>query len=372
MKKNIFYTKYKVNLIRLGNNYDGGYLIPQSIIKKTKLLLSFGLGTDWSFEKNFKNINKNLKINCYDHTINRKFWYEYTIVAIFFFIKNFKNFNNIFTFFKYRKFFSQINVRHIQKKIVLKKFNSIDISWADDLGAANTDNITGINISFGSTYSFTHSSQLNVLAGESYDITVQITLPNDSDLSDNSLSMSIAGLTFNPNKITVGEEKTGEWCGWCPRGAVAMAEMATYQGVDLYSFKSKTGTDIHDAISFLLDSIENTDLINKYAKRNINPWRSGNGVTDPLDYTFQVGKDKVFKWQRGVNKSSFLSWYEIYKYRFPDHANLKKLYTISDETKNRLGISIVLPYEPPTPLYNDYSGMSPSCLYYGQNPPSMN
>ncbi len=128
MKKNIFYTKYKVNLIRLGNNYDGGYLIPQTIIKKTKLLLSFGLGTDWSFEKNFKDINKNLKINCYDHTINRKFWYEYTIVAIFFFIKNFKNFNDIFTFFKYRKFFSQINVRHIQKKIVLKKFNSIDIS----------------------------------------------------------------------------------------------------------------------------------------------------------------------------------------------------------------------------------------------------
>lgn len=128
MKKNIFYTKYKVNLIRLGNNYDGGYLIPKTIIKKTKLLLSFGLGTDWSFEKNFKDINKNLKINCYDHTINRKFWYEYTIVAIFFFIKNFKNFNDIFTFFKYRKFFSQINVRHIQKKIVLKKFNSIDIS----------------------------------------------------------------------------------------------------------------------------------------------------------------------------------------------------------------------------------------------------
>ena len=150
---------------------------------------------------------------------------------------------------------------------------------------------------------------------------------------------------------------------------VAMAEMAAYQGVDLYSFKSKTGTDIHDAISFLLASIENTELIHKYAKRNINPWRSGNGVTDPLDYTFQVGKDKIFKWQRGVNKSSFLSWYEIYSYRFPDHDNLKKLYKISEQTKKRLKNSIVLPHEPPTPLYNDYSGMSPSCLYYRQNLP---
>ena len=116
MKKNIFSTQYKVNLIRLGNNYDGGYLIPKSIIKKTNLLLSFGLGTDWSFEKSFKKMNRNLKINCYDHTINRKFWYEHTLISIFFYIKNFKNFNNILTFFKYKKFFSQKNVKHIHKK----------------------------------------------------------------------------------------------------------------------------------------------------------------------------------------------------------------------------------------------------------------
>jgi len=128
MKKNIFLTQYKVDLIRLGNNYDGGYLIPKSIIKKTNLLLSFGLGTDWSFEKSFKKMNRSLKINCYDHTINRKFWYEHTLISIFFYIKNFKNFNNIFTFFKYKKFFSQKNVKHIQKKIVSNKFNSHDIS----------------------------------------------------------------------------------------------------------------------------------------------------------------------------------------------------------------------------------------------------
>ena len=145
---------------------------------------------------------------------------------------------------------------------------------------------------------------------------------------------------------------------------IAMAEMATYQGVDLYSFKSKNGTDIHDAISFLLNSLENTNLIHKYASRNINPWRSGNGVSNPLDYKFQVGKDKIFKWQGDDRKASFLSWYEIYKYRFPDHDNLKKLHKIAAQTKKRLANSIDLPYEPPTPLYNDYSGMSPSCLYY--------
>lgn len=128
MKKKIYFTQYKVKLIRLGNNYDGGYLIPKDIINKVDLLLSFGLGSDWSFEKNFKKKNKQLKINCYDHTIIRKFWYEYTLISIFFFIKNFKDFGNIFKYFKYKNFFSQKNINHIKKKVVLNRYNSYDIS----------------------------------------------------------------------------------------------------------------------------------------------------------------------------------------------------------------------------------------------------
>ena len=154
---------------------------------------------------------------------------------------------------------------------------------------------------------------------------------------------------------------------------IATAEMAKYQDIDLYSFKSKNGADIHDAITFLLKSIENSDIIHKYASRNINPWRKGNDINDPLDYKFQLGKHKVFKWQRGINKASFLAWYEIYKYRFPNHNNLKKLYKLANETKKRISTIILdLPYKPPSPLYNDYSGMSPSCLYYKKNNPENN
>ena len=147
---------------------------------------------------------------------------------------------------------------------------------------------------------------------------------------------------------------------------ITFAEMAKYQGIDLYSFKSKNGTDIHDAVTFLLNSIESPEKIHRYASRNINPWRKGDGIVDPMDYKNQLGKDKIFKWQRGKNKASFMAWYEIYKYRFPNHINLKKLYKIVDEKKKRdfYYNDIDLPYEPPHPLYNDYSGMSPSCLYY--------
>ena len=41
------------NLIRLGRDNDGGYVIPYEIIFKTNVLLSYGTNKDWSFEKCF-------------------------------------------------------------------------------------------------------------------------------------------------------------------------------------------------------------------------------------------------------------------------------------------------------------------------------
>jgi hypothetical protein len=46
-------------------------------------------------------------------------------------------------------------------------------------------------------------------------------------MSNNTLSANATTLTSIPEKFTVGEEKTGSWCGWCPRGAVALAQMET-------------------------------------------------------------------------------------------------------------------------------------------------
>ena len=45
------------NLIRLGRNSDGGYVVNSEIIKKTNTLISFGMGSDWSFELDY--IKKN-------------------------------------------------------------------------------------------------------------------------------------------------------------------------------------------------------------------------------------------------------------------------------------------------------------------------
>ena len=57
------------DLVRLGKNNDGGYLVLKSSITRYSKLLSFGIGGDISFEKDFQKFN-NSEIFCFDPTID--------------------------------------------------------------------------------------------------------------------------------------------------------------------------------------------------------------------------------------------------------------------------------------------------------------
>jgi hypothetical protein len=65
-----FKPKYLYDLLRVGKNNDGGYLVESNSIQTAKSLISFGIGNDWSFETQLKKI-KNIPIFAYDHTIER-------------------------------------------------------------------------------------------------------------------------------------------------------------------------------------------------------------------------------------------------------------------------------------------------------------
>ena len=45
--------KFKFDLIRVGRNNDGGYLLGLNTLKNTKILISLGINDDWSFERHF-------------------------------------------------------------------------------------------------------------------------------------------------------------------------------------------------------------------------------------------------------------------------------------------------------------------------------
>jgi hypothetical protein len=57
------------DLVRIGKNYDGGYLVNVEDISKATQLISFGVGPDWSFEKQFIKIN-DCPVIAYDEKID--------------------------------------------------------------------------------------------------------------------------------------------------------------------------------------------------------------------------------------------------------------------------------------------------------------
>lgn len=68
-----FLTPFKVKkLIRLGRNFDGGYLVCRDTLKYCENLITLGVGDDISFEKDFDKKNKNNKIFLYDYTVNHQ------------------------------------------------------------------------------------------------------------------------------------------------------------------------------------------------------------------------------------------------------------------------------------------------------------
>ena len=96
---------------------------------------------------------------------------------------------------------------------------SVDIAW--DANSASFP----VNMNYGDTYNFTHTVQLNAVAGTTYNPVVCVNLAGDADNGNDCLTGSVSAVSSIVAKVTVGEEKTGEWCGWCPRGAVALANM---------------------------------------------------------------------------------------------------------------------------------------------------
>ena len=71
------------NLIRIGRENDGGYVIPQSVFELCDGLLSYGINKDWTFEKDFLKKNPKAIIHCYDHTLNLFSLFLFTLKLFF-------------------------------------------------------------------------------------------------------------------------------------------------------------------------------------------------------------------------------------------------------------------------------------------------
>lgn len=95
-------------------------------------------------------------------------------------------------------------------------------------GNTISEHVTGVNIASLATYDVEFTNTITAVSG-THDMTATVSQVNgggaDGNPADDAKILTIIPIVPAPGKMVVAEEATGTWCGWCPRGTVAMAGM---------------------------------------------------------------------------------------------------------------------------------------------------
>tara|TARA_B100000029_G_C17370325_1_gene885907 strand:- start:180 stop:989 length:810 start_codon:yes stop_codon:yes gene_type:complete len=109
------------DLIRIGNNRDGGYVVTKKSILNCNCLISFGMADNFTIENDFLNYNKNNIVHVYDHTVNYLYFIKRiykSFKRLFYFKSSIKNISiKIQDFVKYKKILRNKNFRHFREKV---------------------------------------------------------------------------------------------------------------------------------------------------------------------------------------------------------------------------------------------------------------
>jgi len=128
------------DLVRIGRNNDGGYLVSKSDIEKSDVLIGLGINDDWSFERDFKKIN-NVEVFAYDASISQKHFINQFIKSLSRINKPLLAIKRIKTIFSYRHFFLKLNNHHVQKFVGLDTADKNHCTFVEILDDVMSDNI---------------------------------------------------------------------------------------------------------------------------------------------------------------------------------------------------------------------------------------
>lgn len=120
MLSNKLKPNYKYDLIRIGNDGDGGYLVERNSHNKTNFLIGLGINDDWSFEKNF-----NKPFIGVDNQLSLKFLFKRLLSSLvkFYTINGLKK-----TLLYFKKFFYYLNNKKNFINAFVSNYNSKDNS----------------------------------------------------------------------------------------------------------------------------------------------------------------------------------------------------------------------------------------------------
>lgn len=103
---------------------------------------------------------------------------------------------------------------------------SVDVAYDVD-GTTYNETVTGLNITSFATGEVNVSESFDMNDARQYNVNYTFSNPNggadDSDV-DNAGSGELFAISTLPERTVVGEEGTGTWCPWCPRGEVNLKQ----------------------------------------------------------------------------------------------------------------------------------------------------
>jgi len=101
------------NLIRVGRDHDGGYVVPKNDIDSTDILVGLGINNDWSFESHFVKL-KDVPIVAYDASVSKKIFLNTFLMALLKPHRPKLLASRVWTYFSYLNFFKGDRT-HIEK-----------------------------------------------------------------------------------------------------------------------------------------------------------------------------------------------------------------------------------------------------------------
>lgn len=156
---------------------------------------------------------------------------------------------------------------------------SVTIDWND--GTSHSQAIT-TNIAPGAMATLSHPIDVTYATAVEQNLAVTITQVNtvaDADPSNNGGATMHNTLSQATSKAVVIEEGTGTWCGWCPRGAVAMDYMAT-------NYTDFIGIAVHNGDPMTVTEYDNGAGISGFPGGNFERVILGGGVSQTSFETY--------------------------------------------------------------------------------------
>ena len=222
MLPRIFRPNYEFDIIRLGTNYDGGYLVERSSMLNSKYLFSFGISTNWDFEKDFISIN-NIEFLALDGSVSHHFWDNLIISKIkrLSLSKAIKIWNQKISFYR---FFNEKNFvsKYIGKSLpnslsfteVINKVKSNNIFFKIDIEGSeyeilneilyHQNNIIGLCIEFHNCNAYFDKIQKFI---KNFKLELVHIHANNYEQPLNNYFPNILEITFAKNPKVIGEYK---------------------------------------------------------------------------------------------------------------------------------------------------------------------